>query len=411
MSDSAVGSISGYLYQFERALFLLCSLEDKDYFITIEKIDDIAIHSDESSILLLEQDKHSILESSSTFKDTDYALWRTIQLWIQKLQTGIINKETKLQCSTNKEISEKSLLRFIKDNDFKKVKQKFIELRISQQTKLDNYKTKGGSRGKTVSQNLSLIDFALANENELETIVNNIELNVSENLKESIISKLHIEAYSDLQKNKIYDDLFGWLTSTCFHNWTSSSHAEISKLQFSERFRLCLNSPSIINAIFRAKKDIDISPVQFEEKKDELFVKQINCLKFSSRSKEHFIRKSIEDFIRYEIEHTHIISLGNLTKEDFLDFLENCKGEWENYFHSKLTKEVDEYTEDELSEIGSSIYSYIINELKITFKNDVSFNIENMYVKNGSFLKLSNIPEIGRHPNWEKLLSTDDKES
>ncbi|MCT3703406.1 hypothetical protein HZQ23_15830 [Elizabethkingia anophelis] len=411
MSDSAIGSVSGYLYQFERALLLLCDLENKNHFISIEKIDDIAIHSEEGSILLVEQDKHSILESGSTFKDTDYALWRTIQLWIEKLNKGIINSKTKLHCATNKNVPETSLLKFIVNNDFEQVKVKFQTLRDSQQKKLDNYKTKEGSRGKTVLKNLSLIDFALANEKELKIIVNNIELNVSENLKKSIITKLHIDSYSELQRNKIYDDLFGWLTKTCFHNWTSSNHAEISKLQFSERFKLCINSPSIINAIFRAKKDIDVSHVQFEEKKDELFVKQINCLKFNSKSKEHFIRKSIEDFIRYEIEHTHIISRGNLTKEDFLDFLENCKSEWENYFHSKLKKEIEEYSEEELSEIGLDIYTYIINDLKINFKNDINFNIENMYVKNGSFLKLSNIPEIGWHPNWEKLLSADDKES
>ena len=111
MSDSAKGSISGYIYQFERALHLLCGLEKKEQFISVEKIDDIAIHSDEGSILILEQDKHSILESGSTFKDTEYALWRTLQLWIQKLQAGLINSDTKLFCSTNKEIPDDSLLK------------------------------------------------------------------------------------------------------------------------------------------------------------------------------------------------------------------------------------------------------------------------------------------------------------
>ena len=95
--------------------------------------------------------------------------------------------------------------------------------------------------------------------------------------------------------------------------------------------------------------------------------------------------------IRYEIEHTHIINIGNLTKEDFNDFLHNCKSEWENYFYSKITKEIHEYSEKELNELGFNIFTYIINGLKIKFKYDISFDIENVYVKNGSFLKLSNI--------------------
>ena len=80
-----------------------------------------------------------------------------------------------------------------------------------------------------------------------------------------------------------------------------------------------------------------------------------------------------------------------LKKEDFNDFLHNCKSEWENYFYSKITKEIHEYSEKELNELGFNIFTYIINGLKIKFKYDISFDIENVYVKNGSFLKLSNI--------------------
>ncbi len=166
MSDSAVGSISGYLFQFERALFLLCNLEEKGQSISIEKIDDIAAHSEEGSILLLEQDKHSILESGSTFKDTEYALWRTIQLWIQKLQAGQITMTTKLYCSTNKKISDTSLIKFIVENDFEKVKKKIQDLRNSQQLKLNGYKAKNGKKGSSISQILTLIDFALRHELE-----------------------------------------------------------------------------------------------------------------------------------------------------------------------------------------------------------------------------------------------------
>ncbi len=407
MSDSAVGSISGYLFQFERALYHLSDLENKNQSISIEKIDDIAVHSEEGSILIVEQDKYSILESGSTFKDTEYALWRTIQLWIQKLQSGLIKSSTKFYCSTNKEISKTSLLRFILDNDFEDVRKKIVELRNSQQLKLDNYKVKSGKKGSTISQILSLIDFALSNDNELKIITKNIELKEGKNLKQSTITKLHIDSYTSQQQERIYEELFGWVIKVCFQNWTSSSNAEITKLQFSERYKLCFNSSTIVNAIFRAKKDIDILPTDLEAKKDEIFVQQINLLNINNKSKEYYITKSIEDYIRYEIEHTYIINTGNFTKEDFMDFLNNCKTEWKNHFYSQITREIHEYSDDELSQLGFKIYTHIINDLKIKFKYDISFDIENMYVKNGSFLKLSNIPEIGWHPNWEKLLEDD----
>jgi hypothetical protein len=42
-----------------------------------------------------------------------------------------------------------------------------------------------------------------------------------------------------------------------------------------------------------------------------------------------------------------------------------------------------------------------MHRLKLDFNESNKFNTENIYIKNGSFLKLSNIPRIGWHPDWE----------
>lgn len=407
MTDSAKGSISGYLYQFERAFYLLCNLEEEESYISIEKIDDVAVHSEEGVILIVEQDKNSIAASRTTFEDTSKDLWRTIELWIQKIKTKVLNKSTKFQCSTNKKIPDDALVKFMfqNKNSFDLVKDKIQDLREIQKNKLDKYKTKDSKRGKYVENILKLIDFAIKNETELKIIVSNLFVYDNTNLKKKIISKLRISSYSELQQETIYNNLYGWILNTCMYKWNNNQDAEINKKDFDYQYTLNLNYPSIINAIFRAKRDINIDNADFESKKDEIFVKQINILKTNDKFKKFFVRNAIEDFLRYEIEHTYLIDKGNLTKEDFMDFLNVCKEKWEEYFYRLINKELDNYSDEKMNELGIDVFTYIINILQVNFKNDISFNTDNIYIKNGTFLKLSNIPKIGWHPNWENLFN------
>ena len=403
MSDSAKGTIAGFVFQFQRALYLLTSLENNLHSVSVEKIDDIAMHAEDGSILIAEQDKHSILESGSTFENTSYALWRTFQLWIQKMQNGKITEKTKLICSTNKTISTKSLLKFIANNNFEEVKSFIDNIKTSQENKLQSYKVQNNKRGKHISQIINLMDFVLKNEKELKIIISKLEIQENTNLKGNIISKLHLNAYNEIQKDKIYDDLCGWVMNSCYQKWANNDSAEFSKEQFDVRYSLCINSSAFINAIFRAKKNIDISSINIDNFKDEIFVKQIDCLNTNDEFKKHYIGKAIEDFIKYEIEHTYVIKIGNLTKEDFLDFLKECKESWKNYYYGIINKKLEDYTKDEQNDLAIKIYTHIINDLKIKFNNNIEFNTENVYIKNGSFLKLSNIPEIGWHPRWKNL--------
>src|SRR5690242_17548715 len=118
MSDTAKGPLAGYLFQFEKALLLLSSLEFDDDYISIEEVDDISTHHDDGAVLVTYQAKHSISSSGTTFEDTSHALWRTFQIWIEKLEKGVFSDDTKFICTTNKSISTSSLLSKIVSSDF-----------------------------------------------------------------------------------------------------------------------------------------------------------------------------------------------------------------------------------------------------------------------------------------------------
>ena len=111
MSESAAGPFSGYLYQFEQGLYSLLLLEEATSYLSIEDVDDIAAHSQDGTVLLTIQAKHSISQSGSTFSDNSYSLWRTFEIWLDKLEQGVFDHKTKFVCATNKLIADESLLK------------------------------------------------------------------------------------------------------------------------------------------------------------------------------------------------------------------------------------------------------------------------------------------------------------
>jgi hypothetical protein len=405
MSDSAKGPFSGYLYQFEQGLYSLLLLEEVTNYLSIEDVDDVAAHSQDGTVLLTLQAKHSISQSGSTFSDNSSSLWRTLEIWLDKLEQNIFNDETKFICATNKPISTASLIsKFSNDtleNSIQLIKEKKKSISEKRKAKTDEGKTYSAA-----DNILPVINRILKNEDLFRIIHKNLEIRDEIDLKEKIVNKLLLNSnsLSDLQRDNIYQSLLGWLQETCLYKWRNGTNAKIEKGDLDRKYQSLISSPSIIKAIFRSKEQISIEEIEIDARKDELFVKQLQDISINSQTKKRLIKRAIEDYIRYEIEHTYIINkIGDFTKSDFDKFICQCQDQWQETFDSFIVKELDEYTDAEMNSKAIEIYDFIMRKLEMNFQLDHTFNINNIYIKNGGFLKLSNIPEIGWHPNWETL--------
>ena len=405
MSDGAEGSFSGYLYQFEQGLYSLLLLEKATSYLTIEDVDDVATHLQDGTVILTIQAKHSISQSGSTFSDNSYSLWRTIEIWLEKLEQGIFDENTKFICATNKLIAEESLLSKISNSSL----EVSIQL-IKDKKKLITEKRKTNSeQGKSylvADRILPIINRVLKNEELFCVIHKNLRIRDEIELKEKIVNKLLLNSnnLSDLQRDNVYQSLLGWLQETCLYKWRNGSKAKVDKGDLDHKYQSLISSPSIIKAIFRNKDEISIEENEIKARKDELFVKQLQDISLNSAVKKRLIKRAIEDYIRYEIEHTYIINeVGDFTKTDFDQFISQCLEKWQEIFDSFIVKELEDYSDEEMNSKAIEIYDYIMKKLEMNFQLDHSFNINNIYIKNGGFLKLSNIPEIGWHPNWETL--------
>lgn len=404
MADAAHGSISGFLFQFEKALALLASAKDANTVVSIEKVDDVAIENDDSLVLLAVQQKHSISPNGTAFEDTSHALWRTIQIWIQKIQLGIFNSETIFVCSTNKKIKADSLLRRIQTNDFDEVFKEISELLITQKAKLVEA-TSNGSSGDTIKKVIGLIKFAIDNKSELKIIKEKLQISDEENLKNLFLSELHLIAdeISELQQDTVYESMYGWIAHRSLSMWRNGNTASFKKVSFNTKLAHNGSNPAITNTIFTKKNKLGvISPEIKKAVRNELFVTQIEEIQRNKSATERKIEQAILEYLYHEIEVARIVQIGNYTEFDFKEFEILCKEKWQSSYDRIVIKELVDYSDEELHELAVKLFDSIMDNIVVEFNEHVSFNSFNKYIHNGAFLKLSNIPEIGWHPDWEK---------
>jgi len=401
MSDAAVGPISGFLFQFEKALLILARLTQADEFISVEDVDDIAIHDPDipDKILFTFQAKHSLSLSGSTFEDSSRALWRTLEIWIQKIEAGIFDADTKFICSTNKTIPETALIRCLAGEPFVDVEKSIVELQAKLK-KAQSEKKKSGKTSPHISYILKLIKFALDKKETLKAIAKSIIIEDGEEVKPKFLElmRLTIPGIKTLRQDDVYQNFYGWLLDTCQANWRNGKTAAISKKQFDAKWVVVNSNPQIINAIFRKKSELgSLTAERIDEVKDELFVKQLTDISRGPGAK-HILEKAMLDYIHHEIEMGFVIHKGDFTSTDFEQFKSNCLEAWRDHFYSLVLQ--DEYTEEESNAIAIAVFDRIMQENTLQFNEGFQFSPSDRYIKNGSFLKLSNVPEIGWRPDW-----------
>ena len=406
MGNLAPGQAAGYIFQFELAVLHLARLEKANDFLTIEAVDDLAVHKEDGTVLITVQAKHTISSSGTTFQDTSYALWRTLEIWIEKLENGTFNNQTEFVCASRKKIPDDALLRKLVNNQFDNVIADIEIMLQRQEEKLKQGIEKKSKPGQSTLKIINLIKYLLSKKKVFKIIKNNIKIYEYNDLREKLSSALLLtgDNVTIAQRDLVIHRLLGWVVDSSIYKWRNSDVAKFSKKKFDEKYYLLKNTPSIMNAIFREKRHLQKLPQDaIEEKKSDLFVRQIQDLNRRKDSKDRIIENAIQDFIYSDIELKHIIDRGDYTIEDFEAFQEACFQEWQRCNEQKVRHELTKYDSEKLNELGIEIFDSIMHNTDVKFDQDFSFTIQNEYIRNGSFLKLSNIPRIGWHPDWENI--------
>lgn len=404
MSDLAKGSVAGFIFQFEIALLELSQLNSNES-ISIEKIDDIGKEDDKGTYICTIQAKHSISLSGSNFGTTSVDLWKTINNWIDKIKSKTLDDTNEFLAITNQKIPINSIIRDFNRLSFDKLFQKVVDLKLAQDTAYNTKVKSDHKKGKTIEKTISRLEKVISHKEEFKIIVQKFRFSEKVDAKVDFLNKTflnHLE--SDDKKNEIYQRFYGWISETSFENWKEGREAVFSKLQFDKKYALITSNHTLIEGIFRTKKQlsqesvIDINRVN----KNELFIRQIE--EIDRPYNDEIIRDAILDYIMSDIEISYLITNKNgtiVTKSDFEEFQEKCLEKWNEVKRRYIRKAIDRYSDDELIGISCSIYDDVMHQIKVDFQDSYTFNVANRYIQNGTFLKLSNVPKIGWHPDWE----------
>lgn len=406
MSDSAKGTISGFIFQFEKALLMLSNLKALTDEVSLELSDDVAV-SDETSIIIAIQAKHSISTSKYAFQDTSYDLWRTLQIWVEKFDKDIFNKNTKFICCSNNEVDDSSLLRSFKTKPLDEVFLLIQKIRDKQDEKLKIKKELDDNSGKSIEKVLKIINALLRKKKTLAIVISNIEIQIEQNIKEQFLNNLHLDSdkYTLDQRGKIYHEFYGWIFERSKAKWCNALDAKFSKKEFNDKFFHVFQNPSITNLVFRTKRELDstnlVTEDLIEDLQGELFIKQIEDIDRRSAAKQRIIKDSIHNFIYYDVELAHIIKQGNYTEPDFNEFSDQCMDNWREHFDGIVVKDPSCYSDEKINSLAVHVFDSTMKDTSIEFKDNIKFNPSNQYFKKGCLLMLSNIPEVGWHPEWE----------
>lgn len=404
MSDSAKGPSAGYIFQFEIALLELSQLS-KDEFISIEKVDDVAKEDANGTYICTIQAKNSIASSGKTFGSTSEDLWKTINIWITKLNDGILTSKVSFVAISNKTIPNNSIVRKFKKVSFDQVYKEIEELKKQQEVKL-NEKISKGERGLSIIKTIKRLEITLANKKQLKIIVENFELKNVDDVKAEFLNKINFSTIDNKDtKDNIYHTFLGWITDNSKEKWKDKKEAKFSKKDFETKFRLIIGNPQLLDAIFRTKKNIESASIIDSKNIDrkQIYIRQLE--EIEREFNEDIIKEAIMDFILCDIEITHLITNpdGNsLTKNDFEEFEKKCEDHWNRIKRKHIKNKISSYNDEELNIIACNIYDEIMSDLKLDFQDYFGFNDSNKYLQNGTFLKLSDRPKIGWHPEWEK---------
>lgn len=385
-SHSAPGPAAGYIFQFERALYWLAQ-SPAGFCVGIETSDDVTIESEDGS-LVLEQDKHSIQESSEPFGDRSKDLWNTLSTWVSALEEG----ELELGKSGFLMVTNKALPECVA---------KLIS-RAKTESEIDDcieaLKQAAEEPSETIRPFAEKI-LAPTCTPQLRWVIENCELldetgeASGAELREATIAQLQIPEDIAQDSDSIVNELHGWVSSQALRLWQKRERACVSRNSFVNQFHAVLDRRKRQRSRERAAHLIPVVDEQLGQERGRDFVKQI-CLVTEEDIR---IEESIREFVRCNIEKSRLSTEGNITDQDWIDFEESLKLRWRKIFSRE--KRLSKHEED--ADIGFKILTETTDDYKEAL---AGVDTEQVYLTSGTYHRMADRLTVGWHPDFENLM-------
>ncbi|RAU45562.1 MULTISPECIES: ABC-three component system protein [unclassified Pseudomonas] len=208
-------SAAGYGYQYERALYRIYTAPNAQTWFGIETADDVEEISQTSSgsRRVSEQAKLSVQPRKNPLQDSSQNLWKTLRIWLAGMAEARLKYDhLEYLLVTNKVLKKGTLVMRLSEAQSKdEIAQVLIDLR----TQAHGMTGKGGEIAKEV---------AAYSDADLEFLIGHMRVEDGQfnaQMKERIISSLHLPEDALACSESIYSGLVGFLFTQCQETWKS----------------------------------------------------------------------------------------------------------------------------------------------------------------------------------------------
>ena len=387
LSDhSAPGSNAAFGFQFERALYWLAQTGSGS-FVGIETDDDVALRKPDSTIVL-EQDKHSILEDSKPFGNRSKDLWNTLATWIAALDEGEVPVDkTKFLMVTNKALPECLAKKISRAKTAEEIAACIQELEAAAKNPPDSLASKMERVLRADSRQ------------SLQTLIANCELADGDdtaggsNLKKETIALFPIPGWSLAHADSIFNELLGWLHTSASTFWKEGKPAWISRDHFVNQFQAIIDNRKRRLSRERAEHLIPVPDEKVGKEKARPFVKQLYLVS----DDDTVANTAIREFIRCNIEKSRLSAEGNITDDDWIAFESMLLARWKKIWSRALRMKGDKPHAD----VGFDI----LTETTENYREKLAgSDTEQVYLTSGTYHRLADLIRVGWHPNYVELM-------
>ena len=384
-SNNAAGSMTGYLFQARYALLLSLreARRNPAHSVSIEQFDDVAFLDNDGPLELI-QTKHHWKSGNTTDNSVD--VWKTISIWVNRIsENPSVSADTRfffLTTSTAAAESAMSKLRRVGDS---RDVSSAVDLLVSAARKSTNQATKAARR-RFLSLDPALRKLFVGNIWVFDKAPNIIDV------RDEIVSELHFTAPAD-RVSFLVERLEGWWFNRIITALTDPDQSDIPLAAISDKVIEIGNNFKIGN--LPLDEEIENTPPVTTLPGDErIFVRQMTLVSVSKNE----MLLSVRDFYRASAQRSRWAREKLLLDGEVDRYDRRLQEAWYRRFVTDLADIEDDSDDDTKKNVGKQIYRWACQYEKPLRNRD------ELWLSSGSFQILSNQVLVGWHPNYDKLL-------
>lgn len=346
--------------------------------ISIEKFDDIAFEDDDYGQCLI-QAKHHIKPKPLGDKSVD--LWKTIRVWIEQFQDGIISaNSTKYVLITTATAPEDSAMAKLRPESTATSRGEARELLRKAAQESNNDSTKEGRKA-----------FLALKDTEVDLFLSSIEVYDEHSNLIDVMEEIEGELIllSPTHVSTIAQYLEGWWLSVVGKHLVDE-HSNNIPVQ-----DIIVKASEIGNWFKDDGLPIDdpetLGTKEYsEDDEDAIFVRQMRLVQLSDRA----VQRGVQDYYRSSAQRSKWARENLLLDGETYQYDQKLKDRWGRKFDADCST-LDDTADDGKMKAGRSLCYWAAQE-QIGFRNVVE-----TWITAGSFHGLSDRLEIGWHPDFQ----------